>query len=104
MQQLSRPRIELSANPARGAARFPRRPVCGGTTPRAAGQPHFPGTHLVGCGVAAASSLGKVSWQNVAPLDDYYAMLDRNQVPVAHGRRQTRPYLMQVKDFQDADQ
>jgi oxygen-independent coproporphyrinogen-3 oxidase len=104
MQQLCSDRLDMSGYTALGADRFALLPGCAGSTPRAAGQPHFPGTHLVGCGVAAASSLGKVSWQNVAPLDDYYAMLDRNQVPVAHGRRQTRPYLMQVKDFQDADQ
>jgi oxygen-independent coproporphyrinogen-3 oxidase len=109
MQQLCRDRLDMAGYTALGADRYALLPGFAGPAARVAAPSHLPGTHLVGCGVAALSSMGRVSWQNVAPLEDYYAMLDRNQVPVACGRRQavirqTRPYLMQVKDSQDADQ
>lgn len=88
MQQLCRDRLDIAGYTALGADRFALLPGVPGYSVRAAMQSHLPGTHLVGCGVAAVSSLGQVSWRNAAPLGDYYAMLDRNQVPVACGQRQ----------------
>ena len=81
--------------------------MAGYTAPGA--QPDLRGTYLVGCGVGALGDVGRVRWQNVALLGDYYALLDRNQVPVgAHPEgihiSQTQAFLMQVKDFEDADQ
>lgn len=69
-----------------------------------------PGSHLgarlVGCGVGARAAFGALACRNVGALYDYYALLDRNELPVAQlfRREQTEPYLMQVKDFRDANQ
>ncbi|VXB93657.1 hypothetical protein MASSI9I_50716 [Massilia sp. 9I] len=99
------------AGPLRAAARMSGRLRAHAPHARC-GQPQLPGTHLVGCGLAAHGDFGTLRWQNVAPLHDYDARLDSKQVPVAQGgwiapairAAQTQPYLMQVKDFQDADQ
>jgi oxygen-independent coproporphyrinogen-3 oxidase len=42
---------------------------------------------LVACGVSAISAVGASYSQNVKTLDAYYALLDRNELPVARGIR-----------------
>lgn len=106
MQQLCLDRIDMAGYTALGGGCFALLPGDPGGAPRAmrGGQPQARGTHLLGCGLAAFGAVGPVCWQNAVRLEDYYALLDRNEVPVAMHMGQTRPYLMQVKDFQDADQ
>lgn len=43
---------------------------------------------VVGCGVSAVGIVGAVRSQNVAAPGDYYALLDRHELPVAGGTRQ----------------
>ncbi|MCC2973669.1 hypothetical protein [Massilia sp. IC2-476] len=111
MQRLGSDRLDMAGYTSAGPERFALLPGASGSRPEKRPSP-LDGTHLVGCGVAACGDLGAVRWLNDTDLHEYYARLDRNEVPVAHGRHipqatfagQTRPYLMQVKDFQDADQ
>ncbi|SFD23435.1 hypothetical protein [Massilia yuzhufengensis] len=98
-------RLDRAGYAITGAGQFVR----AGAKPDPASFEYYPGTHLVGCGAGALGAVGPVLYRNAEALRDYYALIDRDQVPVARvlqrmRREQTRPYLMQVKDFQDADQ
>ena len=46
-------------------------------------------TDLVSCGVSAISMVGATYSQNVKTLDEYYDLLDQNELPVARGVRLT---------------
>jgi oxygen-independent coproporphyrinogen-3 oxidase len=113
MEQLCADRLDMASYTHTGAGRYARLPGDTGPAPAWDRGPDFgsavarcPASHLVGCGVQARSAVGPVSCRNVSAVDDYYALLDRNELPVAQllSQEQTEPYLMQVKDFQDADQ
>lgn len=106
MQQLCADRLDMAGYAMTGAGRYARLSLAGSPT-RAPDR--FPGTHLVGCGVGASGQVGRFHWRNATSVPDYYARLDRFEVPVTHAQGgghagQTRPYLMQVKEFQEADQ
>ena len=46
-----------------------------------------PDMNLVACGVSAISSVGATYSQNVATLDAYYDLLERNELPIERGVR-----------------
>ena len=45
------------------------------------------GSELVACGVSAIGAVGATYSQNVKTLEEYYELLDRNELPVARGLR-----------------
>lgn len=88
MQQLCHDRLDMAGYTALGAGAYALLPGDPGGAPRAhaGGQPQPHGTHLLGCGVAAFGAVGRICWQNAVRLEDYYALLDRNEVPVANAQ------------------
>jgi len=80
MLQLCGDRLDMAGYTALGAA-YARLPGAADGLP--AVPAYYPGTHLVGCGVGAFGRVARLSWRNVARLQDYYARLDCNEIPVA---------------------
>jgi oxygen-independent coproporphyrinogen-3 oxidase len=63
----------------------------------------YRGADLLGLGVASFSYFGDVHYQNTSTLDDYYAPLDRGELPLERGyalskeERMVREFLLQLK-------
>lgn len=113
MQQLCADRLDMASYTHLGAGCYARLPASTAPARMRSASPDLGAaatrcvtTHLVGCGAGAVGAVGLVACRNVRDLYDYYRLLDRNELPVDRllCLEQTEPYLMQVKDSQDADQ
>lgn len=90
MQQLCTDHLDMAAYTFTGAGQYARLPADTGEAPRQPAERRsrgiallYPGAQLVGCGPGARTAFGAIACRNLRSLYDYYARLDRNQLPVS---------------------